>query len=122
VLIRLQRLMRAGIAPATAARSEIDSDVHANGVSTDPSRILDAAYRPDADAALDMLDACRRRHGAAATSEQVCRPALAGMGADGWDGRVDVEHVLSWAITACLHRASAHRSPRQFRSCWRHRR
>jgi hypothetical protein len=87
-------------------------------VSTDPYTILDAAYRLDADAALDMLDACRCRHGAAATWEQVCRPALAAIGAGGWDGCVDVEHVLSWAITACMHRAGAPRNARTVPVLW----
>lgn len=105
MLRRMVDLVHAGVAPVNAAKA-----AHA---ATDPEPapedavpVLAAADRLDAAELLAVFTAHFARFGVVCTWNRLCRPVFA----DIVDrqahelGLIDVEHVLSWAITTGLHR------------------
>ena len=106
ILERMVALIRAGASPASAARTAIPQRQPA---SDDLDRLLAAAFRLDSADLLGILDSNLREHGVVATWDHLCRPAFASVVEQQYDagGCIDVEHILSWAVTTSLHRLPA---------------
>src|SRR5262249_53198542 len=102
LLTRMVELVRAGATPAGAAASA-RGPVLALG---DQATLLDAAFGLRAGAVCDLLETHVRAYGVVETWERLCRPAFAEIVGRqlGGEGCVDVEHLLSWCISATLHR------------------
>lgn len=105
VLSRMVELVRAGATPASAAQ--------AARVLLTPAPepgalgpVLAATERMDVTRLLDLLSAHLTHHGVTATWNTLCRPAFAHIVTrqDAGEGYIDVEHLLSWALTTSLHR------------------
>ena len=117
-LARMQHLITGGMSTESAAHlthlrsgaSETRSEA-----STSPAELLSAAFRLDADTVLSILGTRLLIDGVIATWDGLCRPALTELtrraAADGVDQCIDVEHLLSWAITTTLHRAPVPPTP-----------
>ncbi|TLF81300.1 MerR family transcriptional regulator [Nocardia cyriacigeorgica] len=103
VVRRMLELVRAGASPASAA-AEVTSRAQAPERG-DWEPLLGAAFEMDTQAMAELLGAHLRSHGVIDTWELMCRPAFAQIVARqlGGEGCVDVEHLLSWSITAALH-------------------
>jgi MerR family transcriptional regulator, light-induced transcriptional regulator len=110
-LRRMHELVQAGMLPSDAARA-------VGAPTTTPpgqllSELLTATEDLDSARCLAVLERGLADRGVVECWERLCRPALAEVDqtqraqrADG-DECVDREHVLSWAITAALHRFPA---------------
>ncbi len=105
-IARLERmvvLVRGGSSPARAAES-VRGPLPVAG---DHASLLEAAFASDPTTLQSLLLAHIRAFGVVDTWDRLCRPAFAeivqrqGAGI----GCIDVEHLLSWCITAALHRA-----------------
>ncbi|SUA42788.1 HTH-type transcriptional repressor YcgE [Nocardia africana] len=105
-IARLERmvvLVRGGSSPARAAES-VRGPLPIAG---DHASLLEAAFASDPTTLQSLLLAHIRAFGVVDTWDRLCRPAFAeivqrqGAGI----GCIDVEHLLSWCITAALHRA-----------------
>ncbi|MFE2958271.1 MerR family transcriptional regulator [Nocardia tengchongensis] len=105
VVTRMVELVRAGAGPASAAR--------AARVLLEPAPPLDdarpvitAAEHMQAARLLGLITVHLAHYGVIVTWNQLCRPAFAEIVANQRLGRgyIDVEHILSWAITTALHR------------------
>ncbi|NUS44925.1 MAG: MerR family transcriptional regulator, partial [Mycobacteriaceae bacterium] len=101
-LQRMLALIRAGASPAGAAAAARGPEV----AFGDRGALLAAAFALDAAAATGIVETHLREHGVAATWDGLCRPAFADIIADQGRGVgcVDVEHLLSWCVTAVLQR------------------
>ncbi|MEV0246601.1 MerR family transcriptional regulator [Nocardia sp. NPDC050712] len=104
VLTRMVELIKAGATPAGAA-------VTARGPALplgDKVALLTAAFALESRSVCALLESHLRDYGVIDTWERLCRPAFADIVARqlGGEGCVDVEHLLSWCITAALHRAA----------------
>lgn len=102
VLERMTELIRAGSTPAGAA-------VAARGPALsfgDRDALLAAAFTLDTAVVCELLEKHLHAYGVVETWDRLCRPAFAEVVARqlGGEGCVDVEHLLSWCITAVLHR------------------
>ncbi|MFQ6395565.1 MerR family transcriptional regulator [Nocardia sp. KC 131] len=105
VAVRMVDLVRAGASPASAA-------VAARAVAVpvpqlgDLASVISAAERLAAAELLAIITAHLTHHGVVATWNRLCRPAFAEIVGKqgGGTGFVDVEHLLSWAVTTSLHR------------------
>ncbi|MEU2100597.1 MULTISPECIES: MerR family transcriptional regulator [unclassified Nocardia] len=102
-LRRMIDFIAAGAAPAGAARQALAQAARA---SEGRSALLVAADRLEPDVALTLIMARLARDGVVATWNGLCRPAFATIVAEQADGGglVEVEHLLSWAVIAGLHR------------------
>ncbi|MGH3912694.1 MAG: MerR family transcriptional regulator [Pseudonocardiaceae bacterium] len=113
-LTRMKHLITDGMSPESAAQlahhpvHPVASEAPATS-PTERDGLLDAAFRLDADMVLAILEAHLLARGVIATWDELCCPALAALTRravpDSPDECIDVEHLLSWAITAALHRA-----------------
>ncbi|MGH3899788.1 MAG: MerR family transcriptional regulator [Pseudonocardiaceae bacterium] len=113
-LARMQHLITGGMSTESAAHlahrlpgpleAPLDSPVR-------PDELLTAALQLDVDTVLFTLGTHLITYGVIATWEELCRPALTDLThrftANDPDQCIDVEHLLSWAITTALHRAPA---------------
>lgn len=100
LLERMLELIRGGASPAGAAAA-------ARGpvpVQGDRAGLLDAAFDLDTAAVCAYIEAHVRAYGVVQTWELLCRPAFADIVArqGGGEGCIDVEHLLSWSITAIM--------------------
>lgn len=106
MLSRMADLVRAGASPAKAAQV---ARVGADSVPTlgDVTPVLDAAEQLRVAELSAAITAHLTHFGVVATWRQLCRPVFADIVSrqDRGIGLIDVEHVLSWAITTGLHRA-----------------
>ncbi|WP_216897681.1 MerR family transcriptional regulator [Nocardia alni] len=102
VLERVVALVRAGASPARAAAA-VRVPVPAPG---DRSALVAAAFAFDGVRLGDLLTAYLDRHGVGALWADLCRPAFADLvsAQQRGDGCIDVEHLLSWSVTAVLLR------------------
>ncbi|MFE3187998.1 MerR family transcriptional regulator [Nocardia sp. NPDC059240] len=103
VLTRMLELVRAGASPGGAAAT-----VRGPALSFgDETALLAAAFALDTGVVCDLLDKHVRAYGVVDTWDRLCRPAFATVVGRqlGGEGCVDVEHLLSWCITATLHRS-----------------
>lgn len=103
VVRRMLELVRAGASPASAAAavtSRPAAPAHGDWVT-----LLAAAFELDTQTMAEQLGAHLRTYGVIDTWESLCRPAFARIVERqlGGEGCVDVEHLLSWSITAALH-------------------
>lgn len=100
---QMLELIRAGASPSSAAASIVNRRTAPDRGGWE--RLLAAAFELDADALGDLLGAHLAAYGVVDTWELLCRPAFAQIVARqlGGEGCVDVEHLLSWSITAALH-------------------
>ncbi|MFE3447160.1 MerR family transcriptional regulator [Nocardia sp. NPDC059180] len=105
VLSRMADLVRAGVSPVDAARAA-RSAADPVPVLGEVAPVLAAAERLDATELLVLVSAHFAHFGVVTTWNRMCRPAFADVVAGQRRGRglIDVEHVLTWAITAALHR------------------
>ena len=96
-------LVRAGSSPARAAETVRGPQP----VEGDHIAVLDAAFGADTATLQALLPAHLRTFGVIDTWERLCRPVFAEIvrRQQTGDGCIDVEHLLSWCITAALHRA-----------------
>jgi hypothetical protein len=103
-LARMKQLIADGVGAQSAADLAFHRSVRAE---VDARDVVAAAMRLDTDALVSMLDSQLTAGGVIDTWDRVCCPALNSLGgvdAEDVDGCVDVVHLLSWAITASLHR------------------
>jgi DNA-binding transcriptional MerR regulator len=117
-LARMQHLITGGMSTESAAHL---AHLHPGALETrsgpaaTTADLLTAAYRLDVDAVLSILGTHLITDGVIATWDELCRPALTELtrrsAPDGVDECIDVEHLLSWAITTTLHRAPAPPAP-----------
>jgi DNA-binding transcriptional MerR regulator len=113
-LARMQHLITGGMSTESAAHlthlhpGELETSPH---TPARPAELLTAAFRLDVDTVLSTLGTHLITDGVIATWDELCRPALTELtrrsAPDGLDQCIDVEHLLSWAITTTLHRAAA---------------
>ncbi|WP_039801441.1 MerR family transcriptional regulator [Nocardia araoensis] len=103
ILRRMIELVGAGATPAGAADQ---ARAEAARASDGRSAVLIAAERLEPDVALTLIVARLARDGVVTTWNELCRPAFATIvaGQDGGRGLIEVEHLLSWAVIAGLHR------------------
>ncbi len=103
-LERMVDLIRGGASPAGAAAA-VRAPVAEHG---DSATLLTAAFALDATRTTALLTAHFRAFGVADTWNALCRPTFAEVVAQQKDGVgcIDVEHLLSWCITAVLHRVA----------------
>ncbi|WP_084495600.1 MerR family transcriptional regulator [Nocardia shimofusensis] len=107
VLTRMVELVRTGVSAAnaaTAARAAADPPPELGDVRA----VLTAAEGLHAADLLTLLTAHFAHFGVVDTWNRLCRPAFADLVTRQLraEGLVDVEHVLSWAITTALHRTA----------------
>lgn len=95
-LQRMHDLVRKGMLPSDAARA-----VERGGVPVRVTDLLAAAADLDSARCRALLGQALGGRGVVDLWETLCRPALTAVDEA---ARVDREHVLSWAITATLHR------------------
>ncbi|WP_035303990.1 MerR family transcriptional regulator [Actinokineospora inagensis] len=102
-LRRMRDLIDAGTLPSEAARAITAAISAAQALP----QVLAAARELDNARCVDLLENVFADVGVVDLWERVCRPALTALddGPCAEDG-IDTEHVLSWAITAVLHRVS----------------
>ncbi len=102
-LERMIGLVEAGATPAGAARQAL---AEADPAPPDRSALLAAAEKLEPDVALTLIMARLAGDGVVATWNRLCRPAFAAIvtGQRSGRGLVEVEHLLSWATIAALHR------------------
>ncbi len=100
---RMIELVRTGVTPASAARRAL---AEADPATEDRSALLGAAEEFEPDVALSVLITCLARDGVVATWNRLCRPAFEAIvtGQSAGRGLIEVEHLLSWATIAGLHR------------------
>jgi DNA-binding transcriptional MerR regulator len=106
-LTRMRRLVAQGTDVRSAARRAFH---FVDGHEATVEEVVDAATRLDVDALVALLDARLAADGVTDTWERLCAPVLEAVGGADSAGeydRVDVLHLLSWAITAALHRVPA---------------
>lgn len=100
---RMAELVRLGVSPSSAAQSAFDAQPY---VPADAAALLAAAWALDAYACDRHLENRLRHDGVVETWDGLVRPtfdALAARQRDGV-GCLDVEHVLSWAVSRALQR------------------
>ena len=109
-LTRMRHLITGGMSTESAAHLAY----HPGPLDAPPTsptgaeELLAAAFRHDAETVLSALDTHLITHGVVPTWDELCRPALTNLtlrATAGPDQCIDVEHLLSWAITVTLHRA-----------------
>ncbi|WP_324188166.1 MerR family transcriptional regulator [Nocardia higoensis] len=102
-LERMLALIRTGASPAGAAAAVTERPAPPTRGDREP--LLTAAFALDARAVSALLTAHLETYGVFDTWELLCRPAFAEIVARqlGGEGCIDVEHLLSWSITAALH-------------------
>ncbi|MGW4094644.1 MerR family transcriptional regulator [Nocardia sp. NPDC004750] len=102
-LRRMIALIEAGATPAGAAQQAL---AEAPRASEGRSALLVAAEQLEPDVALTLIMARLARDGVVATWNGLCRPAFGTIVAaqDAGRGLIEVEHLLSWAVIAGLHR------------------
>ncbi|MEC3953752.1 MerR family transcriptional regulator [Nocardia sp. CDC153] len=105
VAIRMAELVRAGASPASAARAA-SMMLEPAPTPGDTAPVIDAAERMDIARLTSLVSAHLVHYGVCDTWNRLCRPVfhtiverqVAGQ------GYIDVEHILSWAVTTSLHR------------------
>lgn len=107
---RLQRmidLIRLGMLASDAARIAQAGDSAAIPAERDVADLVAAARAAEPERCRIVLDDVLARRGVVEAWETVCRPALVIVDADQRDRPdcIDIEHALSWAVLAALHRA-----------------
>lgn len=106
ILSRMADLVRAGASPAKAAEA---ARLRADSPPTlgDVAPVLAAAEQLRVAELLTEITAHLTHFGVVTTWQRLCRPAFADIVSrqDRGIDLIDVEHVLSWAITIGLHRA-----------------
>lgn len=117
-LARMQHLITGGMSAESAAHlTHLHPGPHETRADPPggPAELLTAAFRLDVDSVLAILNTHLITHGVIATWDELCRPALTELtrrsGPDHVDQCIDVEHLLSWAITTTLHRAPVSPAP-----------
>ncbi len=105
VVTRMVELVRAGASPVSAARAAKTVLGPAPPLG-DVEPVVAAAERMDVSALLSLVTAHLAHHGVVETWNRLCRPAFGAIveRQRRGDGYIDVEHVLSWALTTGLHR------------------
>ena len=101
VVQRMRALVHEGVSPADAARQALAAHPMP---PVDPALLLQAALRLDTPAAARIVEDCVRHYGVIATWDVLCRPAFAAIEALQGTGQgcIDVEHMLSWAVSRAL--------------------
>lgn len=102
-LEQMLALIRAGASPAGAAAAVTERPTPPERGNWKP--LLTAAFAFDTRSVSAQLTAHLAAYGVLDTWNLLCRPAFAQIVARqlGGEGCIDVEHLLSWSITAALH-------------------
>ncbi|WP_194819793.1 MerR family transcriptional regulator [Nocardia sp. XZ_19_385] len=106
VVTRMLELVRSGASPASAARAA-QAMREPDPAPGDVEAVVAAAESMSVARLSSLLSAHLTQEGVVATWNQLCRPAFDRIvqqqraGA----GYIEVEHLLSWAVTTSLHRA-----------------
>ncbi|MGW1737722.1 MerR family transcriptional regulator [Nocardia sp. NPDC001965] len=105
VLRRMVDLVRAGVSPCRAAEA-VRGAATVRSAPGSVAYVLAAAERLDTGALLDTVSAHIAHFGVVPTWNRLCRPAFDRLVARQLRGHglIDVEHALSWSVTAALHR------------------
>jgi DNA-binding transcriptional MerR regulator len=100
-------LIRLGTLASDAARIVQAGEPTAVTAERDVADLVAAARAAEAEQCRVVLDNVLARRGVVEAWETVCRPALVIVDADQRDRPdcMDIEHALSWAVLAALHRA-----------------
>ncbi|MBU3064881.1 MerR family transcriptional regulator [Nocardia sp. NEAU-G5] len=108
VLERVVALVRSGVSPSSAVAA-IRVPVPEVG---DYSALLDAAFALDGARVGELLAGYLDRHGVVGFWDELCRPAFDNIvhAQQERGGCVDVEHLLSWCVTAALQAIPAPRA------------
>jgi len=103
VVEQMHRLIGEGASPGSAARAALDSVVPRRA---DTVSLLAAAFDLDIALAGQLLDRHLRHYGVVDTWDHLVRPTFAAVEARQAEGEgcIDVEHVLSWAVSRSLQR------------------
>lgn len=99
-LRRMRDLIDAGTLPSEAARVISADTTAVRPLAEVLSAVLTATRQLDNARCVTLLEDAVADAGVVDVWEQVCRPALRTVDGE----RIDTEHLLSWAITAMLHR------------------
>ncbi|GAA4659752.1 MULTISPECIES: MerR family transcriptional regulator [Amycolatopsis] len=105
-LRRMRDLITAGMLPSDAAKS-VEAAIREGGTpGEDLARLVTSARALDSGRCLRVIEQAVARQGVVETWERLCRPALVTLDGDQRHDPdvVDTEHVLSWAVSAALHR------------------
>ncbi|MFC4372796.1 MerR family transcriptional regulator [Nocardia halotolerans] len=102
-LEQMMSRIRAGVSPAGAAAWVTGR--HATATRGDWPSLVTAAFALDTREVSALLTAHLDAFGVVETWDLLCRPAFAAIVTRqlGGEGCVDIEHLLSWSITAVLH-------------------
>lgn len=102
---RMTELIRAGATPASAAQAALIVLEPAPAVG-EVGPLLAAAERMDIAALVSLISGHLAHHGVCDTWNRLCRPAFEVIvdRQDAGGGYIDVEHLLSWAVTTALYR------------------
>lgn len=105
VATRMVDLVQAGATPASAAQAARTILAPAPEPG-EVGPVIAAAEHMNVSRLLDLLSAHVTHHGVIPTWNSLCRPAFEHIVAEQQKGHgyIDVEHLLSWAITTSLHR------------------
>ena len=103
VVQQMHQLIGEGASPGSAARAALDSVVPPRA---DTDSLLAAAFDLDIVVAGQLLDRHLRHYGVVDTWDHLVRPTFAAVEARQAEGEgcIDVEHVLSWAVSRSLQR------------------
>ncbi len=108
-LEQMVALIHRGVSPASAARfmrQAIPAGRSVRGIiGTDVlDAVIDAAERVDSAGLVELIDSTLARHGVVATWNQLCRLAfrIIEQRQHAQGGCIDIEHALSWAVSASL--------------------
>lgn len=102
-LVKMKQLIADGVGAQSAATLTF----HPTPVAVRPQDIVAAGLRLDTAALASTLDHHFTVHGVIDTWQRLCCPALnqlGGRNAQDIEHHIDVVHLLSWTITAALHR------------------
>ena len=104
-LRRMRDLIETGTLPSEAARAVSVGASVTRSLPQVLSEVLAASRELDTTCCLDLLETTLAEVGVVGLWEGVCRQALAAIDSEcRAEEGIDAEHVLSWAITAALHR------------------
>jgi DNA-binding transcriptional MerR regulator len=105
-LRRMRDLINSGMLPSDAAKSVEAAARDGGSPGEDLAQLLAAARALDSGRCVRVIEHALSRQGVLETWERLCRPGLVTIDGDQRADPtcVDTEHLLSWAVSAALHR------------------
>ncbi|GHF34454.1 DNA-binding transcriptional MerR regulator [Amycolatopsis bartoniae] len=105
-LRHMRDLITSGMLPSDAAKTVEAMAYDSGSPGEDLTQVVAAARVLDSGRCLRVIEQAIARQGVVETWDRLCRPALITIDGDQREDPdcVDTEHVLSWAVSAALHR------------------